>query len=489
MKISNKKLRKESKRNARVIIKGVLPISIILTLFLSILVFGPFRITPSDTYILGAFKVVGSMVNYKNTDKVIKKIEDRKIKIQEKFSYGEFSNDGMISDAYHITLRDGTSITLLLANTVATRILKKDKNSSIALLFAILLFLSFVSLIVFPVSVGVKRFFLERTILQNNKFKISRYLGYSFKSHHYFNICYVCFYKNLILFLSLLTIFLFPIKYYQYYQVPYLLSLNPKMKRRDVIRESKRLMMNRKFGAFILDLTFVPLRILSIFTFNILNIVYVDPYYNMTKSEYLYELYDRNITLEESVVEIDEFEIDYKKKKMYSVENLILSFFCFSFIGYIWEVFFIYFKMDLLVNRGSLYGPYIPIYGFAGVLVLILFSKLRNHPIKVFLLSILVCGVIEYSSAVFCEKVFGEVFWDYRGYFLNIDGKVSLEGLLLFGTLCMFAVYIVGPLFNHFLKGFSVNLRRNVAIILIVIIVVDFVFSIIYPRSGLGISN
>ncbi len=50
----------------------------------------------------------------------------------------------------------------------------------------------------------------------------------------------------------------------------------------------------------------------------------------------------------------------------YSFSSYILFFFTFSFAGWLWEVFLHVYLDHALVNRGVLYGPWLPIYGFGG---------------------------------------------------------------------------------------------------------------------------
>ena len=47
---------------------------------------------------------------------------------------------------------------------------------------------------------------------------------------------------------------------------------------------------------------------------------------------------------------------------------------------------------------------------------------------------------------------FGEKWWDYTGYFINIDGKVCAEGLLIFGLGGMVVVYFVAPLLDNIIS-------------------------------------
>ena len=55
----------------------------------------------------------------------------------------------------------------------------------------------------------------------------------------------------------------------------------------------------------------------------------------------------------------------------YSVSQWVLLFFFYSFCGYCWEVFLYIVKERRFVNRGFLFGPILPIYGFGAVSILL----------------------------------------------------------------------------------------------------------------------
>ena len=53
----------------------------------------------------------------------------------------------------------------------------------------------------------------------------------------------------------------------------------------------------------------------------------------------------------------------------------------------------------------------------------------------------LVCGTIEYLTGWALETIWHTRWWDYREYTFQIQGRVSLIGLLIFGTGGLTIVY------------------------------------------------
>ena len=72
------------------------------------------------------------------------------------------------------------------------------------------------------------------------------------------------------------------IKAYEYRMVPYLLADDPGIDMKTCFARSKAMMDGEKKEAFILDLTFIGWLLLSSFTFGILYLFYVGPYYSFT---------------------------------------------------------------------------------------------------------------------------------------------------------------------------------------------------------------
>ena len=81
--------------------------------------------------------------------------------------------------------------------------------------------------------------------------------------------------------------------------IPYILAENPKIQRKKAFKLSKEMMKGNKWKTFILDLSFLGWELLSIFTFGLLNIFYINPYKVATTVE-LYEVLKKQIISQKS---------------------------------------------------------------------------------------------------------------------------------------------------------------------------------------------
>lgn len=172
----------------------------------------------------------------------------------------------------------------------------------------------------------------------------------------------------------------------------------------------------------------------------------------------------------------------------YSLTSLVLMFFLFSMVGWIWEVA-LHLPKDGFVNRGVLHGPWLPIYGSGGVMILIVLKKFRGRPILEFFAAIVLCGIVEFFTSVILEATKGIKWWDYSGYFLNIEGRVCAEGLLVFGLAGVAAVYVLGPILDNKFSRIPPKIAYTIAAALALIFVVDIIYSNFNPNVGKGITD
>ena len=175
-------------------------------------------------------------------------------------------------------------------------------------------------------------------------------------------------------------------------------------------------------------------------------------------------------------------------EKWYGFTTYILFFFTFSVMGWIWEVGLHVVQTGDFVKRGVLYGPWLPIYGTGGVLVLLLLRKLFRKPIITFFLTMVISSVMEYFTSWVLEMRNGVRWWDYSGYFMNINGRICLQGAVVFGIGGCLIVYVFAPGLEMLYKKISANIKITICVVLITLIVADQMYSINYPNMGEGVT-
>ena len=128
------------------------------------------------------------------------------------------------------------------------------------------------------------------------------------------------------------------------------------------------------------------------------------------------------------------------------IESFVLFFFACSAAGWVLEVVCKLIQLRRFINRGFLIGPYCPIYGCGAVAITALLSRYRGDPVAVFLLSMLLCGTLEYVTSYLMERLFHARWWDYSQRHFNLNGRVCANTLIPFGAFGLLLVETVQPL-------------------------------------------
>lgn len=182
-------------------------------------------------------------------------------------------------------------------------------------------------------------------------------------------------------------------------------------------------------------------------------------------------------------------QVKSKHKTQTKILNYILFFFVCAFIGWIWEIILTLIQTGNIVNRGVLHGPWLPIYGFGGVGILLLVGHLRKYPPLVFLTSAVFCGLMEYLTGWYLETVKHMKWWDYSHMLFNLHGRVCLLSVLCFGLCGLFVIYIIYPRFHDTFAKLKVRPKQIICSILVVLFIADFIYSIDHPNTGQGITS
>ncbi len=121
------------------------------------------------------------------------------------------------------------------------------------------------------------------------------------------------------------------------------------------------------------------------------------------------------------------------------------AFILFSFAGWICECVFCRIRYKHWVNRGFLFGPVCPIYGFAVVIAMIRFNRYSSPVWLVFIICALISAFLEAITSLVLERLFHAFWWDYSGLPLNFQGRVCLPVTLGYGVAGVVIVRLILP--------------------------------------------
>lgn len=159
----------------------------------------------------------------------------------------------------------------------------------------------------------------------------------------------------------------------------------------------------------------------------------------------------------------------------------IIYFFFYAFLGWIMEVIYALFIHGHFVNRGFLFGPICPIYGFGAIILIMTTKKLYKRPVLKFIIATVSFTVFEYLVSLILEMLFGLRWWDYTNDFLNIQGRVSLLYSIFWGVIGVIVLEKIHPFIQNKLqnitKGNTNKLEHIICLSLIFILLIDVTFS------------
>ena len=158
-----------------------------------------------------------------------------------------------------------------------------------------------------------------------------------------------------------------------------------------------------------------------------------------------------------------------------NIPMYFLWFIIYAFLGWAWESFITSVPQRRFVNRGFLNGPYCPIYG-VGALLFIFGTNYIENPALRFLAGAVIACALEYVTSWTLEKIFHARWWDYAPRRFNLNGRICLEGFLVFGLAAVVIPYI-HQYVSNFTAQFSPAVINSAFSILLIIFITDLVIT------------
>lgn len=178
------------------------------------------------------------------------------------------------------------------------------------------------------------------------------------------------------------------------------------------------------------------------------------------------------------------FGVKYSNKsKFIFLRDLLLFFIFYSIIGWIYEELLFIIEDNVLCNRGVLFGPWLPIYGFGGLVIVGIFYRFKEkkvkivkiniRPILLFIESVVFATLVELFTTYIIDFTGGNFknLWDYSDRLLNFQGRIALIPDLKFGIVALIGIYLIQPLLIKFV---TMKDQKKVNIVFIILSVLFF---------------
>lgn len=126
----------------------------------------------------------------------------------------------------------------------------------------------------------------------------------------------------------------------------------------------------------------------------------------------------------------------------YSFTQILFFFYVYCFFGWIIESTWVSAHQKKFVNRGFMRGPFIPIYGFGAITLLLSSAPALEWQINVtlkvaavFFIGTVAASILEYFTGAAMEAIFKVRYWDYSSKKFNLNGHICLFNSLCWGFL------------------------------------------------------
>lgn len=161
----------------------------------------------------------------------------------------------------------------------------------------------------------------------------------------------------------------------------------------------------------------------------------------------------------------------------YTIIQWLFFFYFYCFFGWVFESAFVSVKSRHFVNRGFMRGPFLPIYGCGGIMMLVVSMPFQDNIVLTYLAGCVGATVLELVTGVVMEALFKVRYWDYSDQKFNYKGHICLSSTVAWGFLTILMTEFLHPLVERAVFAIPDAVVTWLTVVLSVSIIVDFTLS------------
>lgn len=162
----------------------------------------------------------------------------------------------------------------------------------------------------------------------------------------------------------------------------------------------------------------------------------------------------------------------------FHIEHWFFMFFLYVMIGWVYESTVESLYHRKFINRGSLKGPYIPIYGVGGCLIMLVALPFKDNGFLAFFSGLVCCTILEYFTGWLMETLFKRQFWDYSMLKLTYKNRISLLSSLVWGVMSLLMVYVIYPFMSWLCFAIPYSVIVAFDCLMMVIMSIDIIWTV-----------
>lgn len=161
----------------------------------------------------------------------------------------------------------------------------------------------------------------------------------------------------------------------------------------------------------------------------------------------------------------------------YSIEEWLLLFYTYCFIGWCFESTYVSLRTRHWVNRGFMRGPFLPLYGSGAIMMLVVSRPFADNIWLTYIAGCIGATVLEFVTGVAMEKLFKIRYWDYSNQRFQFKGHVCLSSTIAWGFLTILMTRVINEPIAAVIMRIPEGVQEILVIGLTAVIAWDFALS------------
>ena len=161
----------------------------------------------------------------------------------------------------------------------------------------------------------------------------------------------------------------------------------------------------------------------------------------------------------------------------YKAFQWLFFFYFYCFFGWCFESSYVSLKKRHPVNRGFMWGPFLPLYGSGAIMMLVVSMPFQSNLLLTYIAGCIGATMLEYVTGVTMEALFKMRYWDYSNQKFNFQGHICLTSTLAWGGLTILMTRVVHKPVERLVLDIPSGILSAAVFLLTICLVADFTLS------------
>lgn len=162
----------------------------------------------------------------------------------------------------------------------------------------------------------------------------------------------------------------------------------------------------------------------------------------------------------------------------YTVIQWLFFFYFYCFFGWVFESTYVSLRKKQFVNRGFMRGPFLPIYGSGGIMMLVVSMPFQDNILLTYIAGCIGATALEFVTGMTMEALFKVRYWDYSDQKLNYKGHICLSSTLVWGLLTIFMTGFLHRGVENMVFKLPETLITIITVVISCVMIVDMTLSV-----------